>query len=302
MEGHTQLSEARERYLDALVAGQAALAHSVIDHALSGGAGAAAICLDVLAPSQARIGERWRSGLLNVAQEHLATTITLGVLDALSRRRTPGPGNGLRVVVTPPEGDPHSIGARFVAEFFAMDGWDVDFLGVGTPGEDLARFARDRAADLVALSATLPGSLPRVTRASNEIRALGDSAPRIILGGQALAGQSVTAASLGCDAIAHAAPEAVSEGRRLVGLGSVKPSLEQQLGALGSTISAMRSRRRMTQRELAEACGLDRTYISLVENGRQNLSFGALSRIADALGASVADMVGGGTGRGRATQ
>ena len=67
--------------------------------------------------------------------------------------------------------------------------------------------------------------------------------------------------------------------------------------ALGVNISAMRSRRRMTQKELADACGLDRTYISLVENGRQNLSFGALSRIAGALDASVADMVGAGGGQ-----
>ena len=68
----------------------------------------------------------------------------------------PRTGLGVRAVVTPVEGDQHYLGARMIADFLAMDGWEVDFLGSGTPGKDLAEFVRQRKADLVALSSTLP--------------------------------------------------------------------------------------------------------------------------------------------------
>ena len=47
----------------------------------------------------------------------------------------------------------------------------------------------------------------------------------------------------------------------------------------------------MTQGELAEASGLDRTYISLVEHGRQNLTIGAVLKIAHALDVSIGDLL-----------
>ena len=47
----------------------------------------------------------------------------------------------------------------------------------------------------------------------------------------------------------------------------------------------------MTQQELANASGLDRTYISLVEHGKQNLSIGAVLKIANALDAPLSDLL-----------
>ncbi|MYD37113.1 MAG: helix-turn-helix domain-containing protein [Dehalococcoidia bacterium] len=295
----TPLSGARRKYLEAIIGGQPALAHAVVDEALSSGVGEAQVCLDILAPAQREIGELWFSGEINIGQEHLATMITLSVLDDLRNRRTPRTVIGLRVVVAPIVGDQHSIGGRFVAEFFGMDGWDVDFLGDAVPPNDLAAFVRDRRADVLALSATVSDNLPGVIETSRAIQGLEESAPSIILGGQALEGRSAKPESYGCDAIVTDAVDAVRVARRLVGLADSRPTLEQQLSALGASINAIRSRRRMTQKQLAEACGLDRTYISMVENGRQNLSFGALSRIANALDTPIGDLVAVRSGRGQ---
>ena len=52
----------------------------------------------------------------------------------------------------------------------------------------------------------------------------------------------------------------------------------------------------MTQRDLANASGLDRTYISMVEHGKQNLTIGAVLRIADALGVPIGQLIGPETG------
>ncbi len=291
MQNSPGLAEAGRRYVQAITAGRSELAHTVIEGALREGTGEAQILLEILAPALREVGELWHRGDINVAQEHLATTITLSVLDFLKNRRAPRPHIGLRVVVAPVDGDLHTIGGRFVAEFFTIDGWDVDFLWDPVPPADLVAFTRDRRADVLALSATDSENLPRVIETSHAIRGLGESAPKIILGGQALERESAEAESYGCDAIVTDPASAVQAARRLVGLMDSRPTLEQQLSALGSRIRAMRLRRRMTQKELAEACGLDRTYISTVENGRQNLTFGALSRIANALDTPIGDLV-----------
>ncbi len=291
MDSESILIEARDRYGEALVLGESVLAHAVIEQAVSRGLSRAEIYLEVLAPSQIRIGEMWHEGRINVAQEHLATTITMEVMDYLRQRMTPQAGPGVRAVVTPVEGDQHTIGARMIADFLAMDGWEIDFLGNGTPAEDLAEFVRQRNADLVALSSTLPEFLPNARNASDAIRELNSPAPKILLGGKALDGTNHDQKALGCDATAGNVLEAVAEARRLVGLTEERLTLEEQLGVMGRRINEARGSRKMTQQALADASGLDRTYISLVEHGKQNLTIGAALKIAHALDVPIGNLL-----------
>ena len=285
------LTEARDRYGEALVLGEPVLARAVIEQAKGRGLSRAEIYLEVLTPSQIRLGEMWHGGSINVAQEHLATTITMEMMDYLRQGMTARTGLGVRAVVTPVEGDQHTIGARMIADFLAMDGWEVDFLGNGTPADDLAEFVRQRNADLVALSSTLPEFLSNAATAAEAIREANSPPPKILLGGKALDRTKQSAEELGCDATASDVMEAVAESRRLVGLTEERLSLEEQLAMMGLKIKEARTSRRMTQQALADASGLDRTYISLVEHGKQNLSIGAVLKIASALDVPIGDLV-----------
>ena len=291
MDSEYILTEARDRYGEALVLGERVLAHAVIEQAVNRGLSRAEIYLEVLAPSQVRIGEMWHEGRINVAQEHLATTITMETMDFLRQGMASRAGLGVRAVVTPVEGDQHTIGARMIADFLAMDGWEVDFLGNGTPADDLAEFVRQRNADLVALSSTVPEFLPNAGNASDAIRELNSPAPKILLGGKALDGTNHDQKALGCDATAGNILEAVAEARRLVGLTEERLTLKEQLGLMGRRINEARVSRKMTQQALADASGLDRTYISLVEHGKQNLTIGAALKIAHALDVPIGDLV-----------
>lgn len=290
-----RLREAMDQYCAAVAGGDPALARLVVERALSRGMSRAEIYLDVLAPSQVRIGELWHEGRLNVAQEHLATTVTMEMMDLLRRETRPGAPLGVRAVVTPVEGDQHSMGARMIADFLVMDGWEVDFLSCGTPAGDLAEFVRQRKADLLALSATMPELLPNAVAAAAAVRGLGSSGPKVILGGSALDRTSLDLASLGCDAVAGNVLEAVAEARRLVGLAERKLTLPAQLSLMGRRINEIRTSRSMTQQDLADASGLDRTYISLVEHGRQNLTIAAVLKIAHALDVPIGDLLTQGT-------
>lgn len=291
MDKPDQMTEIRARYIEALVAGEAVLAQSLIDQAVSMGMSHAQIYVEVLGESQVRLGDMWHEGRLNVAQEHLAATITLEMMDYLRQGMKPQAELGVRAVVTPVEGDQHCMGARMIADFLAMDGWEVDYLGNGTPAKDLRDFVRQRGADLVALSSTLPEFLPNAKRASEAIRELDPRRPKILLGGAALKSTTLGPESFGCDAICRDALEAASEARLLVGLSENNLSLQEHLSLMGRRIRTARTSRRMTQQQLADASELDRAYISLVENGRQNLSIGAVLRIANTLEVPMSDLL-----------
>ena len=283
MDSEAVLAEAREQYGQALVAGELSLARAVIETALSRGIERADVYLEVLVPAQTRLGELWHEGMINVAQEHLATSITIDVMDSLRQGMKPQAGLGMRAVVTPVEGDQHWMGARMIADFLAMGGWDVDFLWTGTPAKDLAEYVRQRNVDLVALSATQAEFLPNARATAAAIRERNGSAAKILLGGRALNRTDLDARNLGCDAVASNAFQALTKARQLVGLTRERMSLEEQLALMGQRIREARSSLGMTQQALGEASGLDRTYISLVERGKQNVTIGAALKIAHAL-------------------
>ena len=282
MDRISQIREARNRYSTAILLGEHGLAHSVIEQAMDRGISHVDIYLEVLMPAQVHMGELWHDGTINAAQEHFATAITMGMMDLLRKTMAPRKGLGVRALVTPVEGDQHYVGARMIADLLLMDGWEVDFLGNGTPSGDLAAFVQQRKTDLVALSSTLPEFLPNAGAAADAIRALPPPRPKVLLGGAAV-DADLAPGSLRCDAIARSAIQALTEARRLAGLTVEKTTLEEHLGWMGQRINAARTQRRMTQRDLAEASGLERSYISSVEHGRQNLTIGAVLKIAHAL-------------------
>ena len=291
MQTNSVIQGLRDRYQAAVVLGEREVSRAVVEDGLNRGIGAASIYLDLLWPAQVAIGKLWHEGKINVAEEHVATSIAIDMMDLLLERMPARQELGFRAVVAPVEGDDHFIGARMVADFLLLDGWRVVFLAGSAPAGDLADFAKQTQADLVALSSTVPQSLPNVKLAAEALSKL-DPTPILLFGGCALEGIDLDVTAFGCDAIGRNAAEAVSEARRLVGLGNQTFTLEDHLTAMGRRINSIRTSRHMTQKDLADASGLDRTYISMVERGKQNLTIGAVLRIADALGVPIGHLLG----------
>jgi len=63
--------------------------------------------------------------------------------------------------------------------------------------------------------------------------------------------------------------------------------------ALGSNVKERRTYQKLSQEQLADLCGFDRTYISLVERGKRNISFTNLVTLAQGLGLSASKLVEG---------
>jgi len=270
-------------YLEALVRGDAGAAGAVLEEARCRGLTVEQIYLHLLAPALAEVGARWRAQRLSVADEHLASEITLREMERLRERLAPPPGSSPRAVLACVQGEAHAIGLRMFADFLTIDGWTIDYLGANVPADDLAELVARRRPVLVALSVTQMDRLPALTLAASAVRKLGSSAP-VLAGGAALRGRAGAAATLGVEAVALDARVGVQEARRFAVAARESPSaVEDYFERLGRRVQELRSVRGWTQQELADAAGLDRTYISGLEHGKQNPTIGALLRLATAL-------------------
>jgi transcriptional regulator with XRE-family HTH domain len=67
-------------------------------------------------------------------------------------------------------------------------------------------------------------------------------------------------------------------------------ALDESRVDVGERLRAIRRRRRVTLRTVAERADLSESFLSQVERGRANASVASLKRIAAALGVSVADL------------
>ena len=192
----------RDAYLQALLAARPAAARAVVEAALKAGLSARSVYLDVLQPALHEVGRLWELGRASVAQEHLATATTQGLLHHVARAMPRLPSTGSSAIVTGTEGELHGVAVRFVADFLEADGWSVLELGPSTPTADLVNLADRSGAELVALSTTLTSNLACASEAVVALRAL-VRRPMIVVGGSAYRGDEALALRLGADIFAR---------------------------------------------------------------------------------------------------
>jgi transcriptional regulator with XRE-family HTH domain len=65
----------------------------------------------------------------------------------------------------------------------------------------------------------------------------------------------------------------------------------QIAAAFGAALKKIRRSRSLSQKQLALDCGLDRTFISLLERGKRQPSLGTVFQISKALNIPVADII-----------
>jgi DNA-binding transcriptional MerR regulator/methylmalonyl-CoA mutase cobalamin-binding subunit len=113
--------------------------------------GASRLLEGIFVPLLIDIGERWTTGELSVAHEHMASAVTRQVLGGLLRAAPVG-GAGPLAVFGTPSGERHEFGALMAAATAAAEGWRVIYLGADLPIDDLAAAALRHRARMVALS------------------------------------------------------------------------------------------------------------------------------------------------------
>lgn len=172
------------RYLEQVMTGARGDALALLRDAFEAGTSIRDIYVDVFQGVLYEIGRLWDENRISVAHEHLcAVAVEVAMAHFLphvcSSART-----GMRMVAACVPGERHSIGARMVADFFEMAGWDSTYLGADIPTESVARLVLESGASLVALSASTDSSVAAVAEAVDRLRAELPADIIILVGGR----------------------------------------------------------------------------------------------------------------------
>jgi len=271
-----------ESYKNSLVNGDAASASKTIDDALASGLSPSKVYTSVLIPAQREMAKLVSDSKVGVCECHRASQITLSEMARLRFLIKPLTTLGKKAAFTSIDADEHYLGTRIVADFLLMDGWDVHFLGSKTPTKDLVSFIETNKFDIVGVGAASSASLEILKDTIEKIKHI-SPAPKVMIGGDGVYKNIEKAKSFLADSIAFNAEEAVIIARKLCGISSQDSCLSNYLKGLGDRIVESRKLRKLSQQKLAESSGLDRAYISSVENGKQNVTIGAIVKLATAL-------------------
>ena len=183
---NVRLAQLAGAYADALVAGDEIAAEIAIREAMDAELGTAEIDEKVIAPALWLIGELWERGQISIAEEHIATEITVRVIALQREAQRVAEGRGRhRVMLATTPGELHVVALRMVENLIRGAGYEVIMLGPDVPAATLATAARHHRADVLCLSTTMTGRRDDVLAVIDEVR---DAWPpaAFVLGGRGL--------------------------------------------------------------------------------------------------------------------
>ena len=133
-----------------------------------------------------RVGDLWFNGTITIADEHLATRVTLSALQKLRGIVVPGQATGLRAVTCGIEGDLHELPIHLAEIILESEGWDISNLGPNTPLFTLRDMVAQKKPDLVCISARSIVDLDRATAEYAHLRKIIEKINgTTVLGGEA---------------------------------------------------------------------------------------------------------------------
>jgi MerR family transcriptional regulator, light-induced transcriptional regulator len=166
-----KFTELQRVYATALLMGDEIGAEIAIRDAMDAGASTAQIDDAIIAPALWLVGDLWERGEITVADEHIATEISIRVL-ALQReaQRVVRARREQQILLAAPAGELHVVALRMLGGLLRESGYDVMMLGADVPAADLASSAERYEADVVCMTSTLTGGMDRIWAAIDEVQ------------------------------------------------------------------------------------------------------------------------------------
>ena len=186
-DGAAVLRTLRRAYSDAVLAGDETAAQLAVRAAIHLGLTPGQIDVELIAPALWLVGELWERGEITVADEHLATEISVRVLvlqRELARAELRRPGR--RVLLAALQGERHVVGLRMAADLLAAAGYDTRFLGADVPVGALGEAAERHGPEVVCLTLTMPETEPVLWRTVDRLASARPTAS-VLVGGRGLA-------------------------------------------------------------------------------------------------------------------
>ena len=141
--------------------------------------------MELFQRSMYRIGLLWEKERCTIADEHIATRITEGLIELVSNSFTNEKRIGKLALITCIDKEFHDLGARMVAGYFEANGWNTIFAGSNTPEQDIIHLIKEKQPDIVGISI---GFYININRLISLVQVINENFPaqEILIGGQAL--------------------------------------------------------------------------------------------------------------------
>lgn len=206
------LSPLAHQYLRALLRGERQLASRLVLDAVEEGVSVKDIYLAVFQPAQREVGRLWQINEISVAQEHYCTAATQLIMSLLYPKLFAGERTGPTLVMTSVAGELHEIGARMVADFFEMEGWNTFYTGANTPRDSVIQTLVQQRAAVLGVSATIASHVDAVEALVRGVREHPEcGAVRILVGGYPFNQVPDLWRKVGADGYGRDAQEAISQ-------------------------------------------------------------------------------------------
>jgi 5-methyltetrahydrofolate--homocysteine methyltransferase len=210
------MSQQFEAMSEMLISGDVEGGKTLVRDALASHATPQDILRQGLLPGMDVVGEQFKCGEMFIPEVLMSARAMAGAMDILKPLLTEGEAaNAGTVVIGTVEGDIHNIGKDLVGMMLEGAGFKVINLGIDVKPEAFVKAALEHKADIVAMSALLTTTMPRMKTTAEALReaGLGDRI-RIMAGGAPVNEEYVR--SIGGDAYAPDAAVAVEKARALM--------------------------------------------------------------------------------------
>jgi methanogenic corrinoid protein MtbC1 len=183
------IARAREKLLDAIVAGDETSSRRVVLDLYAAGHPLAAICDSVIASVFCEIGNLWECGNVDVYQERHSCEIASRIMHDLDLVISPPKPGAPLAIGGSLSGDHYTIASAMVEVILRSLGWRVQRIGSNLPFESMLNSIRDRKPRLFWLSVSFIGDVKQFIAEYNEFFESRDTSTAVVLGGQAITGE-----------------------------------------------------------------------------------------------------------------
>ena len=190
----SRTGEFAQAYAAAVLAGDEVAAEIAIREAIDAKLSTAEVDEEIIIPALRLAGELWERGEISVADEHIATEISLRVLALLREvKRVAFGRRHHRVMLAAPSGELHVVALRMVGNLLIESGYSVTMIGADVPASALGECAKRLRPDAIGLSATMPEVADQLLSSVDAVRRGWPSAA-VFVGGRALVAAAQLAA------------------------------------------------------------------------------------------------------------
>jgi 5-methyltetrahydrofolate--homocysteine methyltransferase len=202
---------------NAVIEGDMEATRRLTQSALDSGVGARDVLEGGLLPGMDIVGRRFRQGEMFIPEVLLSARTMQSGMDILrpllSQKEAAGIGT---VVIGTVEGDIHNIGKNLVGMLMEGAGFKVVDLGMDVKTQAFVAAAREHKPDIVAMSALLTTTMPKMAETVNALKEAGiRDQLKVMVGGAPVTDDF--AKKIGADAYGSNAASAVDKAKALVG-------------------------------------------------------------------------------------